>query len=367
MRIRLLRFIILVAGLAFFVAPIGYANEARELVVHGKVPSECFHEALTDVADRMSAPCCVQDWLKVAWLRLSVFAIKLQRNNERRINGLLLAGELNVPLARNQNLHFIYIPPGRFTMGFSEADRKRLDQESGNLLFTRNSLAHILVHVRSGFFMLDQELTEAQFQAYCSQDAGGKQGLDLPVRNVSWEEAMAFCNWLTVKSGFRVRLPTEIEWEYAARGPWPQRYPWPSPDEFYAWAGKGEATGPRAFDPKSRDLSWRGICDLAGNVSEWCLDLYNDQLYRDLGANPVHDPLLVRVESAPPGRLGARTYRGGSFKDSIVNCEIPVRRSLVQDEKRPAIGFRPVIVLESPLTGEKQKPKEHGPAGPDAK
>jgi formylglycine-generating enzyme required for sulfatase activity len=221
---------------------------------------------------------------------------------------------------------------------------------TGNVFFASNSLPRTGVRIQQGYYLLDREVTVGQFAAFDPSRlrGGGAKKMHEPVRDVSWEEATAFCRWLTWRSGHLVRLPTEVEWEYAARGPRPGPYPWDGAGRFFAWAERGDKGAPLPHDPRGRDVSWCGAHDLAGNVSEWCLDLYRPDHYKRIDARRAYVPAAARAEEPRPGLLGVRTYRGGSYRDPKYSCELPIRRSLAQDQRRPTVGFRVVLIPPAP-------------------
>jgi formylglycine-generating enzyme required for sulfatase activity len=145
---------------------------------------------------------------------------------------------------------------------------------------------------------------------------GGTPGSDdYPVLGVNWDSAVAYCNWLSAKTGKRYRLPTEAEWEKAARGVDQRRYPWGnSIDRSYA-----NYTGAQSFDTgqlagfydgsRRGDLQTHsnaspyGAFDMGGNVMEWCQDWYSRTYYSVSAAkNPKG-----------PETGGYRVVRGGSF------------------------------------------------------
>lgn len=251
--------------------------------------------------------------------------------------------EIVVRPGAETELRFVYVPPGRARLGMKEDDRVRLAKETGNLLIARNSVPDTHVRIAVGYFILDREVTVAQFAAFDKKRAA-KKG-DEPLRDVSWEDAVKFCDWLQKKSGFAIRLPTEVEWEYAARGWKWQQFPW-SEEGFFAYAEKGEKGTPRAFESEGKDVSWRGARDMGGNLSEWCLDLYDDGHYRKVTPLKPYFPAAVRTRHAPRDIIAERTYRGGSFRDEKHNCEIPIRRALAQHRASPAVGFRPVLLVQ---------------------
>jgi formylglycine-generating enzyme required for sulfatase activity len=222
--------------------------------------------------------------------------------------------------------------------------------------------------------MLDREITVQQWNS-CALDVtskaiaspAGQEPLppNSPKQNISWLDAQSFC--LTLKTavpllcaeGCEVRLPTEIEWEYAGRGGLGLTYPWvthgSSTDRFLGFA-RGVATAPVPVDVLSnKDVAWRGQFDLAGNLSEWCLDQYEQSLHEALAARHVQGTLTydpadnALVKAALAGKEGdgnpSRTLRGGSIVDGPEACELPMRRFLPQNKGAEHIGFRPVIII----------------------
>ncbi|MDQ1469488.1 MAG: hypothetical protein QOJ99_968 [Bryobacterales bacterium] len=136
-----------------------------------------------------------------------------------------------------------------------------------------------------------------------------------PVLGVNWDSALAYCNWLSAKTGKKYRLPTEAEWEKAARGTDQRRYPWGNEiDHSYAnYVGSGDFdTGMKVgtYDgQKHGDLQTHngaspyGVFDMAGNVMEWCADWYSRDYYS------------VSDKKNPKGPASGtyRVVRGGSF------------------------------------------------------
>jgi formylglycine-generating enzyme len=151
-----------------------------------------------------------------------------------------------------------------------------------------------------------------------------------PVVGVTWAEATAFCEWLTRETGQPHRLPTEAEWERAARGGQDgARYAWgdESPDRWF-----GPARGPLAAPPRVGEgpVNGFGLTDLAGAVHEWCCDWY--------AANAYHvDP--VRAPTGPPA--GARRVsRGGAWRHQDPWSPVAHRSSLPPHLRYSDYGFR---------------------------
>jgi formylglycine-generating enzyme required for sulfatase activity len=145
---------------------------------------------------------------------------------------------------------------------------------------------------------------------------GGTPNSDnYPVLGVNWDAATAYCNWVSAKSGKKYRLPTEAEWEKAARGTDQRRFPWGNQiDRSYA-----NYTGAQKFDTgqlvgfydgsKRGDLQTHsnaspyGAFDMAGNVMEWCQDWYSRSYY---SVSPKKNP-------KGPEKGAYKVLRGGTF------------------------------------------------------
>jgi formylglycine-generating enzyme required for sulfatase activity len=159
--------------------------------------------------------------------------------------------------------------------------------------------------------------------------------LDHPVTLVRWEDAVAYCAWLTVESGRTVRLPTEAEWEKAARGGLEgHRYPWgdeldPSLANFLSDPSVKTTQGTTAC--RSYPANGHGLFDMAGNVWEWVRDWHDPQYY---AASPARSPTGPRQ-----GTL--RLLRGGSWlagDGRMLSCSH--RHKVPPDTYSYGIGFR---------------------------
>jgi formylglycine-generating enzyme required for sulfatase activity len=280
---------------------------------------------------------------------------------------------------------FIFVPAGTFRFGYPAEEQNRVVQATGNPNSFLNATPECVVNVVRGFFMLDREITVAQWNACvggtASKPAPATTGqeqtpLEAPKRNVSWVEAQSFCAALQKAvprlsaDACQVRLPTEIEWEYAGRGSQSLTFPWvpqAGPAQRFLGSAKGMAV-PIAVDPlTNKDLSWRGQFDFAGNLSEWCLDPYDQSLHEALGKrqidsvvnyDPASDPIVATaLVEKMDDRNPTRPLRGGSIIDGPEACELPMRRFLLQNKAAEHIGFRPVVILKKTglLTAEEKQ------------
>ena len=283
---------------------------------------------------------------------------------------------------------FIYIPAGTFLFGYPSEDQDRVIRVTGNPNAFLNASPICQIRVSRGFFMLDREVTNSQWDSCLKPmkegDTSGSTGTaptepetrDLPKRNVTWLEAVDFCQAfqkaaedLELEWSF-VRLPTEIEWEYAGRGAQGTLLPWipdaKNPETFVGNAQPGTG-GPIVVDPINlKDCSWRRQFHFAGNLAEWCLDRYDQDLHESLlktaDGKPAalysswSDELVRKALANSKADLNpSRTFRGGSFADLPANCELPMRRFFLQNKGADHIGFRPVIVLNDSCNATSQE------------
>ena len=178
-----------------------------------------------------------------------------------------------------------------------------------------------------------------------------------PVVDITWNDAVAFCNWLSEKEGKKYRLPTEAEWEYAARAGTTTRY-WPSndPEELVKYANTADADFFEKFPnyyPKNKTLAGHdgfalpapvgsyppnafALCDIHGNVWEWTNDWYGEDYY---SKSPVDDPQGPGPEPASPKKV----RRGGAWHSAPLFTRIAFRNYNTLDSRYPNLGFRVVL------------------------
>ncbi len=174
---------------------------------------------------------------------------------------------------------------------------------------------------------------------------GGISGNEnYPVVGISWFEAMAYCSWLSEKTGFTYRLPTEAEWEKAARGTTQFRFPWGNEIDnsyaaydygasrnFYSLASAGFYNGMTYGSfVTSNNASPYGAYDMAGNISEWCLDWYD---YKYYSVSPEKDP-------RGPDSGTSRVLRSGGYVDSAYYQRASSRHKMGAHFKSYKTGFR---------------------------
>lgn len=223
-------------------------------------------------------------------------------------------------------IEFTWIAAGRFLMG---SDRG-LELERP---------VHP-VEIARAFLLGTYPVTQAEWRAVMGANPSEFPGDRRPVENISWEDTQAFCRSLARRTGRRVRLPTEAEWEYACRAGTTTEYffgddPAPLPD--YAWfdVNSGEGTSPVGV---RRPNPW-GLHDLLGNVWEWCEDVWRG----DYEGAPADGRARSDGEGQP-----RRVLRGGSWNYDAFRCRSAYRSREWKDFATNHFGLR--VMLEDYMT-----------------
>jgi formylglycine-generating enzyme required for sulfatase activity len=242
----------------------------------------------------------------------------------------------------------VYVPAGRFNMGSVESEPcAHLDEFPQHAVYL------------DGFWIDQTEVTNAQYQqcvdaGLCSPpvcDWGEPTYDDVtkgdyPVTCVNWDEARTYCEWA---GG---RLPTEAQWEKAARGTDERGYPWGNEfDENRCNSGEsgiGETTPVKSYSPEGD--SPYGAADMAGNAYEWVIDWYDIEYY---ATSPSENP------TGPRGGEG-RGLRGGNWYGDHCNARATYRYYDVPHGRSNGVGFRCVVNRSVPDS----TPREHATEAP---
>jgi formylglycine-generating enzyme required for sulfatase activity len=228
-------------------------------------------------------------------------------------------------------MQFVAVPAGQFPMGCSEGVKP--------VECSAEEKPRHTVQITKAFEIGKTEVTEKQWQAVIGSNPSQHKGDDLPVETVSFQDVQAFLTKLNARNdGFLYRLPTEAEWEYAARaGAADQfggakvanslgRY---SPADDWAWYNV-EQTQPVA---NKKPSAW-GLYDMRGNVAEWVQDWYDSRYY---AKSPMADP------KGPDSGDGGRGVRGGTFHDDGPwLTRVSIRMHFLEDYQHFDLGFRVV-------------------------
>jgi formylglycine-generating enzyme required for sulfatase activity len=206
------------------------------------------------------------------------------------------------------------------------------------------------VKIRACFLLGRHAVTQGQWFAVMGDNPSAfRESPDHPVEGVSWDQAAEFCRRLGDRSGHRIRLPSEAEWEYACRagtsaefffGPWgpfrdDSEVPWEARQALgeYAWFDLNSGGSTRPVGLK-RPNPW-GLYDMLGTVWEWCADVWHGSY---VGAPDDGSPWLEGEERQP-----RRCLRGGAWDMNAFRCRSPYRSYDHRDLATSRIGFRVAV------------------------
>ncbi len=219
----------------------------------------------------------------------------------------------------------VYVEGGTFTMGATA--------EQGSDAEDDEKPAHQVT--LSSFYICKHEVTQEEWEAVMGSNPSEFKGKRRPVENVSWEDCQTFISKLNSITGKHYRLPTEAEWEYAARGG--------SRSQGYKYSGSNNL-GNVAWDSYYGDFKTHevmtkspnelGLYDMSGNVWEWCSDWYDSKYY---ASSPNINP--KGASSGPYHRV----KRGGSWFYGLRSCCVSNRRYSVSSFCSNDLGLRLVL------------------------
>jgi formylglycine-generating enzyme required for sulfatase activity len=283
-------------------------------------------------------------------------------------------GEVNLipkEMINSLDMSLLFIPRGKFQMGSPKDEEDRLDEETLHE-----------VEITRPFYMGKYEVTLGQFKAFvenanykteAEKDGKGGRGFDgkefvykpeftwknlyftqkdyQPVTVVSWNDAVAFCEWLSKKEGKTYRLPTEAEWEYACRAGTKTRFNAGEKEDDLKVVGN---IADASLKAKWKDVFWAmdwddgypftapvgrfkanafGLHDMHGNAWEWCSDWYGEDYY---SKSPKQDP-------QGPASGKERVSRGGAWSTQPKFCRSAFRDWHEPGYRSDCVGFRVVV------------------------
>lgn len=241
-------------------------------------------------------------------------------------------------LGESADLSLFRIPSGEFGMGSAQTEIDALDFQTKSKDFSDESPQHV---VRlDEYWMGKTEITIAQFSAF-TKATGYKsytalsRAAKLPANNISWEDARAFCRWLSNIANIFCRLPTEAEWEKAARGRDARIYPWGNepPDDSRANYKNIIKDVSLVARYGSKGSSAYGLDDMAGNVWEWTSSLYKPYPYNPNDGRETEDSRAERV------------MRGGGYGSDAVALRCSYRNYHLPEYRDSLTGFRICVSL----------------------
>ena len=208
------------------------------------------------------------------------------------------------PIIQNLINNMVHVEGGTFTMGATS--------EQGSDAFDGEKPTHRVT--LSSFSIGKYEVTQEEWEAVMSNNPSRYKGAKRPVENVSWNDCQEFIRKLNAMTGKRFRLPTEAEWEYAARGG--NRsigYKYSGSDNLDRVAWNDSNSGSTTHDVGQKSPNEIGLYDMSGNVCEWCSDRYGDY---DSGA---------QSNPAGPSSGSDRVSRGGNWGIYARFCRVSIR------------------------------------------
>ena len=229
-------------------------------------------------------------------------------------NGVLTVGSVTYK--------FVYVAPGTFTMGATPEQEYPYNEEEP---------AH-QVTLTNGYYIGQTEVTQALWKAVMGSNPSRFKGDNLPVEQVSWNDCQDFIARLNDMTGQRFRLPTEAEWEYAARGGHQSRgtqYSGAYSIDNCAWYT--DNSGSKTHSVATKQANELGIYDMSGNVREWCQDWYGSY-----SSNAVTNP-------TGPFSGSNRVSRGGSWGGNAGYCRVANRGSNTPGCSNYYLGLRLVL------------------------
>ena len=219
--------------------------------------------------------------------------------------------------------NMVKVEGGTFTMGAT--------LEQGNDAASDEKPAHQVT--LSDYYIGRYEVTQKEWQAVMGDNPSKFYGDNLPVENVSWNDCQDFINKLNQLTGLKFRLPTEAQWEYAARGGKQSKgYKYSGSDKIRDVAWYYGNSGIKTHKVGTKHPNELGIYDMSGNVWEWCGDCYYSY------------SSSAQTNPTGPSSGSARVLRGGSWSNDAGSCRVSIRGSINPSFRDYTYGFRVVLV-----------------------
>ncbi|MCW3050929.1 MAG: hypothetical protein JWN14_99, partial [Chthonomonadales bacterium] len=276
----------------------------------GRMKRDAWEEYYSDVVQEMH----LGVYLKSNEASLTESVIKIQKNPK-------------------DGADMVYVPAGEFTMGSDELEIEK-------------PIHRVML---DGYYIYRTPVTVEQYLRFCAATGHGMPPApdfnphwsrrDHPIVNVNYADALAYCRWAGTK------LPTEAQWEKAARGNGGSRYPWGNDfDRSKLWSSNssaGDAGGTKPVGSFPAGMSPYGALDMAGNVHQWCLDWFDPGFYRNRLATERNP------ENQSEGEQKGRVARGSSWYDTdIIRFHSAYRDPGPPDYRGNSNGFRCVVRVQ---------------------
>ena len=229
---------------------------------------------------------------------------------------------ITIPVKNGISIEMVKVEAGSFNMGATPEMENPYDSEKP---------VH-RVTLTNNYYIGKYEVTQALWQAVMGSNPSYFKGDDLPVEKVSWDDCQDFISKLNAMTGKRFRLPSEAEWEYAARGGKKSRgYQYSGSNTLGDVAWYYGNSGPKTHAVGTKQPNELGIYDMTGNVWEWCQDWFGSY-----SSSPQTNPT-----GAASGSI--RVCRGGSWNYSAGLCRTSYRGNNSPDDRFSYLGLRLVL------------------------
>lgn len=242
-----------------------------------------------------------------------------QTTPTRRVSASYSNGTLSV---NGINYSMVYVQGGTFNMGATS--------EQGSDAVSAEKPVHQVS--LSSYYIGKYEVTQELWQAVMGRNPSSFKGSRRPVETVSWEDCQTFISKLNTVTGKRFRLPTEAEWEFASRGGTMSRgYKYSGSNTLGNVAWYTDNSGNTTHDVGTKSPNELGICDMSGNVYEWCSDWFGNY--------------SSSSQSNPTGAYSGsyRVFRGGSWFNLARFCRSSLRNNWTPGIRYVSLGLRLVL------------------------
>lgn len=229
---------------------------------------------------------------------------------------------VKIALSSQVSMEFVLVEDGEFVMG---------DDQS---VHADEKPAHRVK--LSSFYIGKYPVTQSQWEAVIGGNPSGFKGANRPVETVSWHGTQNFIQEMNRQTGQQFRLPTEAEWEYAARGgSYSQGCEYSGSDKLkqVGWYKDNSDETQEVGLLLANEL---GIYDMSGNVWEWCSDAFNEDYYRTCQQQGI----VENPQGPDAGPDSGRVLRGGGSFASALYCRVVYRSTYPPDSRSGSIGFR---------------------------
>lgn len=229
-------------------------------------------------------------------------------------------GAVETITVKGVSFNMIQVQGGTFTMGAKGIDAYDWEKPTHQVTL-------------SDYYIAETEVTQELWKVVMGSNPSNFSGTNLPVEKVSWDDCQTFVTKLNQLTGKNFRLPTEAEWEYAARGGQKSKgYMYAGSNTLSNVAWYRDNSSSKTHPVKQKQANELGLYDMTGNVLEWCQDWYGSY-----SSNAQTNP-------TGPSSGSYRVYRGGSWDYSASYCRVAYRNNSSPGNRYYFLGFRVVLL-----------------------